>query len=297
MPFPQYVQARLFAPLGMASSTLDAAAAKRNGDRAEGSMFGLERLPYVMPFPGAGSVYTSASDLAKFVQFRLNLGRVDGRQLLKRKYLLEMDTPFITGDYALGIAIVDQDGRFALNHNGGGFGWGATMTWYPQYGIGCVILTNGQYAPGLYETAKRILDDCIDSGFAARDTTFKFDPVAHFRSHAVKTPSTPLTPCPGDSILKPEWGRYTGRYNFIFGPGFVFNWYAKIARWFGYRVQKVVVVAKDNGLYLTYFDGVAHHDPQRLREYLPGLFFTPDGEALDLRAEQPTYRNLKLARK
>jgi CubicO group peptidase (beta-lactamase class C family) len=297
MPFPQYVQQRLFAPLGMASATLDAATALHNSDRAEGSMFGLEQLPYVMPFPGAGSVYTSATDLAKFVQFHLNLGNVNGRQHLKQQYTFEMYQPFVTPDYALGIAVVEQDGKIALNHNGGGFGWGATMTWYPQYGIGCVILTNGQYTPGLYELGMRILDDCADSGIAVKDTTFRFDPVSSFAKRASQVQNAPTLRCFGDSIFKQEWNRYTGTYRFVFGAGYVFTWYAKIARWFGYRVQKIIVAAKNDGMYLTYHDGSMYHGSQRLREYLPGLFFAPDGEALDLRTVSPTYRNIKLEKR
>ena len=34
----------------------------------------------------------------------------------------------------------------------------------------------------------------------------------------------------------------------------------------------------------------------RLTEHLPGLFFTPDGEAVDFRGATPTYRNIKLAK-
>jgi hypothetical protein len=32
----------------------------------------------------------------------------------------------------------------------------------------------------------------------------------------------------------------------------------------------------------------------RLAEHLPGLFFTPDGEAVDFRASPATFRNIKL---
>ncbi|HTY08657.1 MAG TPA: serine hydrolase domain-containing protein [Candidatus Edwardsbacteria bacterium] len=293
MPFAQYVRTRLFAPLGMASSTLDPAAAMRNKDRAEGSMFGLDRLPFAMPFPGAGSAYVSAGDLARFVRFHLDMGAVDGRQVLKQKYLIDMYRPFITPDYALGVAIAGSRGRFALNHNGGGFGWGATVTWLPQYGIGCLILTNAQYAPGLYELGQRILDDCVATGFAQQDTLFRFDPVSSFAARAPRTEDVPKQ-CPGDSIFKPSWKRYAGTYRLAFGPGYEFTWYARIARWLGYRVQKVRVTAQGDGLFMTYDNGSTSEAPQRLTEYLPGLFFAPDGEALDFRGDFPAYRNIKL---
>ena len=49
-----------------------------------------------------------------------------------------------------------------------------------------------------------------------------------------------------------------------------------------------VTVSRRNGhLYL---------DDLRLDEHLPGLFFTPTGEALDLRGSPPTWRNIRLSR-
>jgi hypothetical protein len=32
----------------------------------------------------------------------------------------------------------------------------------------------------------------------------------------------------------------------------------------------------------------------RLAEHLPGLFFTPDGEAIDFRSSPATFRNIRL---
>ncbi len=44
-------------------------------------------------------------------------------------------------------------------------------------------------------------------------------------------------------------------------------------------------------------NGYLYADTYRCREYLPGLFFTYHGEALDFRGAQPTYRNMKFMRR
>ena len=43
-------------------------------------------------------------------------------------------------------------------------------------------------------------------------------------------------------------------------------------------------------------DGYLTYNGMRCREHLPGLFFTFDGEALDLRGTIATFRNIPLIR-
>lgn len=248
-----------------------------------------------MPFPGAGSIYTSAEDLAKFVRFNLNLGRVNGRQLLDSRYLLEMYRPLFTPDYGLGVAIIDQDGKLVFNHNGGGFGWQASMTWFPRHGVGCVVLANKQTSADLYGLTTMILDDWIKySNILNESTRLPFDPVSIGKSLAQTAQKPP--PCQGDTLFQTSWIKYEGAYRLRFGPGFKFTWYAKLARMLGYRVAKIEVHRRDKGLLFRLSYGNGYGDWQRLTEYRPGLFFTEYGEVLDLRKTPPTYRNITLER-
>jgi len=76
---------------------------------------------------------------------------------------------------------------------------------------------------------------------------------------------------PGPS--KEEWINYTGNYSY----------YSQ-----GRKSPNRLKVAMKNGyLYINEY---------RLTEYLPGLFFTAHGEAVDLRGPQPTWRNIKIAK-
>ncbi len=69
---------------------------------------------------------------------------------------------------------------------------------------------------------------------------------------------------------KEEWRRYVGTY----------QW-----RQWGRNIGKKRVEIREGHL---------SWEGTRLQEHLPGLFFTPDGEALDLRGETPTFRNIKI---
>jgi len=47
---------------------------------------------------------------------------------------------------------------------------------------------------------------------------------------------------------------------------------------------------------ITVANGYLPLGDERRREHLPGLFFTPPGEALDFRGTIPTFRNIMLIR-
>ena len=66
---------------------------------------------------------------------------------------------------------------------------------------------------------------------------------------------------------RPEWARYIGQYELLK---------------YGRMVDTARVGLRNGYLYL---------DSWKLKEHLPGLFFTAHGEAFDLRGHQVTYRN------
>jgi hypothetical protein len=72
---------------------------------------------------------------------------------------------------------------------------------------------------------------------------------------------------------KPEWTKYTGTY--------------RIHQW-GQPADEATVQMKNGYLYLNQI--------RLITELEPGLFFTSDGEAVDFRGNEPTWRNIRLYR-
>lgn len=70
---------------------------------------------------------------------------------------------------------------------------------------------------------------------------------------------------------KPEWQNYVGKYH-------AYHWIKENKHSFEISVE----------------NGYICFDSKRCEEYLPGIFFTPDGEVLDLRGDQPKYMNSTL---
>ena len=152
-PFTDYIQRRVFDPLAMSRSTYAIERIRRDENRAVGFNKIVDRVPLDNPMLAPGGAYASLSDIATFLQFHMNDGRLHGRSLISESALRQMRTiPFPSKDqvagYGMGLWIGayhlgGQDVRW-LAHGGGGFGFRCQMKWLPDLGYGVVVLTNSQ---------------------------------------------------------------------------------------------------------------------------------------------------------
>jgi CubicO group peptidase (beta-lactamase class C family) len=152
-PFTEYVQEKVFDPIGMTRSTYDFNKIKNDPDRAVGNNRNFDTVPLKNPMLAPGGVYASITDMARFIQFHLNSGKVSGKEILQEKRINQMQTiPFpvqgqVSG-YGQGLQISwyhlgGQDIR-CIEHGGGGFGFRCQMKWLPDLGYGVMVMTNSQ---------------------------------------------------------------------------------------------------------------------------------------------------------
>jgi hypothetical protein len=191
----------------------------------------------------------------------------------------------------LGIGIHEKHDTYYLTHDGGGFGFSTTMKWYPEHGIGCIVLTNGisEKTPESQspKIAHEILDGLIADRVVAKVASDAIAPADELIGKDAKLTELPEpgrvhTPTP----YKSEWSRYRGTYRFI-AKGYKLDSVVRALLALGYCHPAIkLTVVKRNG-YLCIGD-------EELEEHQPGLFFTPSGEALDLRGPVPTWRNIKM---
>jgi len=152
-------QAKLYAPLGMTSTSSRYADFLERPDRALGHVKVNGR--WVAKFKRdpdtespAGGASSSVNDLAKWVRLQLADGMFDGRQVVDATALNETHLPQVrTGTspltgapqfYGLGWNVsYDQEGRLRLSHSGA-FALGASTTVYlvPAEHLGVIVLTN-----------------------------------------------------------------------------------------------------------------------------------------------------------
>jgi hypothetical protein len=165
MPFHQYVKQKLLDPIGMTASSFDMDYIKRMAQRAIGHSM-LPKEVVGVPMIPSGGLYTNAREVARYVQFHLNGGKVNGTQmindqLLRQMYQIPSPFPGQTDGYGLGLAIGRNHGTMCLDHGGGGFGFLSEMIWYPEFGLGIVMLTNSSEHDFQNDLPNQILDRFI----------------------------------------------------------------------------------------------------------------------------------------
>jgi CubicO group peptidase (beta-lactamase class C family) len=296
-PFPEVVRESLLEPLGMEHSTFDRAAIRASGNRAFGHVEPYPDPPVDVAMTGAGGLYTSARDLARFLRFQLNDGSTAGRVVLGPKWLQEMRTvpPPHAGaqaGYALGVVRHRWDTwPDLLEHGGGGYGFLSDLWWVPEVGIGVAVLTNSQDHQLQNELSTSILADLLREPGVYRDRLLALpwrapveDPDASFALPAGLAPlvADAAMPARGDEATR--WAGYAGLYRTL-------AW--DVLELEGPPARFLV----DAGA--PYFEGEDRNGSfarHRLAEIEPGLFLADDGETLDLRGPAPTWRNLRLVR-
>ncbi len=167
---------KVFGPLGMSRTTFDFAKAMSGNfasphrDDVDGrtTLAGMDLNYSVVPVRPTGGMWTSARDLAKYLQMELALGLLpDGTRMVSQENLLERRKGQIQmGEdtaYGMGLVVDTQHGIPVVRHGGSLFGYKSDMIFLPDHGVGAVILTNsdtGGHLTGLLR--RRLLEVLFD---------------------------------------------------------------------------------------------------------------------------------------
>jgi len=177
-----YIRQRIFAPLGMNHSNVSNQAFK-SGDDYAFPHSNVDGKLQVIPFGDldnagpAGSINSSAADMAKWVQLQLNLGKFVDREgrLFTEQRSKEMwsgqtilpvgdPPPPLSGlranfaDYALGWGLRDYHGRKLVGHTGGVGGFVSRVMLVPEENLGVVVLTNAEEGGAFDSILYHVLD-------------------------------------------------------------------------------------------------------------------------------------------
>jgi CubicO group peptidase (beta-lactamase class C family) len=156
--FPVLQAGRIFEPMGMKSSGwlrgdipgaallqshLRVADGKGGFARRSTPVFDLGTIP-------AGNLYTTSSDLARFIAMLADGGDSPGGRVLKKETLDAMWEPQIDpkGTFGLGFALGEWRGYRTVGHGGAVYGHSTALTYLPQEKIGVVVLCNEDIVNG-----------------------------------------------------------------------------------------------------------------------------------------------------
>jgi CubicO group peptidase (beta-lactamase class C family) len=177
-----YIRQHIFAPLGMSHSNVSNTAFNASDDYAFPHS-NVDGKLQVIPFGDldnagpAGSINSSAADMAKWVQLQLNRGKFTAHEghLFSEQRSKEMwsaqtilpvgdPPPALSGlkanfaDYALGWGLRDYHGRKLVGHTGGVGGFVSRVMLVPEENLGVVVLTNAEEGGAFDSILYHVLD-------------------------------------------------------------------------------------------------------------------------------------------
>ncbi|WP_445456447.1 serine hydrolase domain-containing protein [Flavobacterium sp. HNIBRBA15423] len=140
----------VLSPLKMTNSTFSQPLSKHYKNYAFGTDQEMQTLNgnyYIYPEQSAGGLWSTATDIAKFVISIQNDLKSGPNSILNKKSTQEMLTP-ILNNYALGFGIVEKGGEKYFWHEGESYGYNSIYYGSFTTGKGVVILTNAYPSNG-----------------------------------------------------------------------------------------------------------------------------------------------------
>jgi CubicO group peptidase (beta-lactamase class C family) len=238
----EFIRERIFVPLGMNTSNLTNTSWKAGDDyawphsRVQGKVEAIDFVNLDNAAP-AGSINSSATELARWVLVRLNHGKLLGREgrLFSEQQSREMwspqtilpisdPPPSLTAlrpnfsDYGLGWALQDYRGRKLVGHTGGVAGFVTRIMLVPEENLGVVVLTNAEEEGAFESVLYHVLDsylgapptDWISAFKAARDLEHRQAEEIERRQASARAP---------DSRPSLPLEKYAGTYKDVwYGP-------------------------------------------------------------------------------
>lgn len=170
---------RIFGPLRMNNTTHSAAEAMAGNwakpydvdIRGEVEPIDPRNNDTVVPYRPAGGAWSSAHDMALYVQNELSEGVLpSGERLVSAEALLARRARNVpTGDgewYGMGLEEDASKGVSIIQHGGSMFGYKSNWFAIPSAGVGAVVLTNSDGGYALVEAVKRKLLEVLYDGKA-----------------------------------------------------------------------------------------------------------------------------------
>lgn len=190
MRWEDLVTERVLHPLGMTETNFSISGIRSSSDFALPYKQGRDRLAQVdfldMDSIGpAGEINSTIADLARYLMFHINRGRVEDKRLLTEYNSLQMQTTQIAipgppeyddlgpKGYGMGFYISTYRGHKLVEHSGDTEGFAAELAFLPEQRSGVVILTNLNNSPLRNIVAYNVLDRLL--GLAQASWSLRFE--------------------------------------------------------------------------------------------------------------------------
>jgi CubicO group peptidase (beta-lactamase class C family) len=168
-PYADAMEALVFQPCEMAHTTLRPTTAMTR-PLSQGHQETAGKIAVARPAADnaaswpAGSVFSNATDLSRFVMAFLNDGMLESKAALNPKVITVLSTPHAhypdsKATYGYGLEIHEVRGVHIVEHSGSRMGYGSHIRMAPEQHVGIIILTNrtGMELPATLEKASEFM--------------------------------------------------------------------------------------------------------------------------------------------
>jgi len=199
-PFAKYLKRAVLDPLGLERSSFEPTP-EITKDLAKAYMWTIDGRVFEAPtfelgISPAGSMYTTVTDMGRFMSALLAGGRGTKGRMLKSSTLDEMWTPQFApagqkAGYGIGFGVRELEGRRTIGHGGAIYGFATTLKAMPDDKLGVVVVTTKDAANAV---TNRVADLALKAMLAARQ-------------------GKPIPPPEITSLVDPQFARrIAGRY-------------------------------------------------------------------------------------
>ncbi|MFN2397864.1 MAG: serine hydrolase domain-containing protein, partial [Gemmatimonadaceae bacterium] len=150
-PFPAYMKRMVLDPVGLQHTSFEPTPATTRS-LASAFMWGMDRPRFPAPTfelgtGPAGNLYSTVTDLGRFMTVLFGGGRAAGGPLLRTTTLEQMwvpqfASPGATQGFGLGFAISELDGHRRVGHGGAIYGFATELSALPDAKLGVAVATN-----------------------------------------------------------------------------------------------------------------------------------------------------------
>lgn len=212
------MQTRVFAPLGMTSTTFDFQKAAKvehavphaKNLKRESSPMPLSYEQNVVAIRPAGGAWSNVRDMARYLALELGNGTLDGKVLVSAENSNARRQPQVKitdkMQYGLGLFLEQNHGVQVIGHGGNNLGFTTDLYFLPEHGVGVVLLTNAGDANALRRAVKARLLELLFDGKEEAQKDFDFAMKETDVAYAKLLENASLTP-------DPAWvAKWVGRY-------------------------------------------------------------------------------------
>ena len=149
-PYVKFMQENILKPLGMDSSSFEYKNSMES-NLAEATMWSYDKRSFKAPrfelgMIPAGSLYSSVTDLTKFLNMILSDGSLNGERFVNPNTLKEMFTPQFSDSeesgYGIGFRVSKHNGYKMISHGGAIYGYSTQLSALPEPKIGVVVASS-----------------------------------------------------------------------------------------------------------------------------------------------------------